>query len=147
MPMIDFIRMVKAASQGFALKEDFEFIEFEDLSDTDIKEHETFPDILEIIARVKVGYEGTEPDSYKVLNLMIGDWVESHIDKLTDVLHARLKGHFDQHYPGSDATELDQLQDTAIWTDQLDYMPDVDENSKTMVIDIDLVLHGEPIDE
>jgi len=142
MPIIDFIRMVHAA-QNFTIKDEFEFVEFEDITQQDISEDRSFPDVLEIMARVKIGYDGTPPESYKVLNLMIGDWVEKNMGQLTDIIHSRLLTHFEENYPESDATELKQLENSAIWTDQLDYMPDVDEEGKSMVIDIELVLHGE----
>lgn len=144
-PMLAFIRMVRAAAQGFAIKDDFEFIKFDDLTG-DMAPDQAPPDFVEILASVKLHYEGEPPESYKVLNLMIGDYVETHLDRLTDVIHARLREHFERNYPGSDSTELNQLQDSAIWTDQLDYMPDIDEASKTMTVDIDLVLHGESLE-
>jgi hypothetical protein len=74
---------------------------------------------------------------------MIGDWVESNLEKLTPALHDELKKHFEENYPESDASALDQMEDTAIWLDQLDYMPDIDEDAKTMQIEIELVLNAE----
>ena len=141
MSTIDFIRSVNAAKNLKFTK--FEFVEFDDLSKFDIEEHKDFPDLLEIFARIKVSFAGEPPESYKALNLLIGDWVNDNLKEMTKVIHAELKKHMSGKYPDSDVSALDNEEDTAIWTDQLDYMPDVDE--KSMVIDVELVLHGEPI--
>jgi len=146
MPLIDFIRMVRAA-EDFKLSDNYSFIDFQDFSKEDIQDNKNVPDILEIWARVKIPYEGNPPESYKVLNLMIGDWVEKNLHKLTSDIHTRLKAHFNEHYPESDSSELDQVDDTAIWTDQLDFMPDINEDQNEILIDIELVLHGESDNE
>lgn len=141
-----FVRMVNAA-QNFSLKNNFEFIAFDDITAEHIEEMQETPESLEIWAAIKVPYTGELPDSYKVLNLMIGDWVESNLEKLTQTLHDELKKHFTANYPESDASALDQMEDTAVWLDQLDYMPDVDEDKKTMQIEIELVLNAESNEE
>jgi len=143
MATIDFIRLIDAAKKIKITK--FDFVEFDDLSKFDIEEHKSFPDLLEIFARIKLSFEGEVPESYKALNLFIGDWVNDNLAELTKVIHAELKKHMSGNYPGSDTSALDSEEDSAIWTDQLDYMPDVDD--KSMVVDIELVLHGEPINE
>jgi len=143
--LIDFVRMVKAASEGFVMGDDFEFIKFEDFTDAQISETQASPEHIEIVAQIKVPFTGTPPDSYKVLNLMISDWEEKNLAKLTDIIHSHLRQHIGKHYPGSDHTALENLSETAIWTDQIDFMPDIDEDKKFMLIDIDLVLEGEPI--
>lgn len=145
MAMLDFIRLIYAA-QNFKIAPTAEFVEFTDLTHEEVSQHNVTPDLIEIFARMKVTFEGTPPESNKVLNLMIGDWVEAHTAPLTEQLHNQLKKHFNDNYPGSDFTELDQVEDTAIWADQLDFMPEIEEGTNTMHIDIELVLHGEPIE-
>jgi hypothetical protein len=141
-----FVRLVNAA-QNFSLKDNFEFIAFDDITAEHIEEMQETPESLEIWAAIKVPYTGEIPESYKILNLMIGDWVESNLEKLTPALHEELKKHFGENYPESDASALDQMEDTAIWLDQLDYMPDIDEEAKTMQIEIELVLNAESDEE
>jgi len=138
--MLDFIRLVKAA-QSVAISNDYEFIGFDDISAL-----EQSPEVIEIWAKVKLTYEGTLPESYKTLNLLIGDWVEDNLQRLTKTLHTELKEHFEENYPDHDTSELEQIEDTAIWTDQLDYMPIIDESSKSMIIEIELVLEAESND-
>jgi len=140
--LLDYIRQIHAA-QNFIIKDNFEFIEFEDVTLQDIVEHQAVPESIELWGVVKVYYDGQIPESYKVLNLMIGDWVEKNTEKLTELLHKELKAHFQEHYPESDISELDQIDDSAIWGDQLDYMPVVNPNDQTMTIEIELVLHAE----
>lgn len=144
--LIDFVRKVHAA-QNFILKDDFTFIAFEDISKEHIEETQDVPETLEIWAAVKIPFEGELPESYKVLNLMIGDWVESNLEKLTPIIHEELKGHFKEHYPESDISGLEQAEDTAIWLDQLDYMPQMDEDNKSITVEIELVLNANPLEE
>jgi len=144
--LIDFVRKVHAA-QNFILKDDFTFIAFEDISKEHIEETQDVPETLEIWAAVKIPFEGELPESYKVLNLMIGDWVESNLEKLTPIIHEELKGHFKEHYPESDISGLEQAEDTAIWLDQLDYMPRINEDEGFMLIEVELVLETEAEEE
>jgi len=138
----DFIRIVNAA-KNFKIKDDFEFISFDDITKEDVENGDT-PETIDIWAAVKIFYDGKLPESYKALNLMIGDWIEKNITPLTKVIHGELRSYFKEHYPESDSEELEQLEESVIWTDQLDYMPaksSEDENS--LVIEIELVLHAE----
>ena len=114
--ILDIVRTVNAA-KNMKLKDTFQFMEFDDVSKEVEKDG---PDTLEIWAAVKVPFEGTLPESYKVLNLLIGDWVGKHKDELTKVIHDKLKGHFKQHYPESDLSEFDGTEETSIWLDQLE---------------------------
>jgi len=138
----DFIRIVNAA-KNFKIKDDFEFISFDDITKEDVENGDS-PETIDIWAAVKIFYDGKLPESYKALNLMIGDWVEKNITPLTEVIHGELRAHFKEHYPESDSEELEQLDESAIWTDQLDYMPaKSSEDEKSLVIEIELVLQAE----
>jgi len=139
--LIDFIRQVNA-SKSFKIKDGFKFIEFDDITADDITENFPVPDDIEIWAGVKIEYEGKVPESYKVLNLMIGDWVEEHEESLTIEIHNQLKAHFQKHYPNSETADLDN-GDTALWMDQLDYMPRINPDNKSIIIEIELVMETE----
>ena len=144
MKTIDFVRQFHA-KQTFTIKDNFEFVEFDDLSHEDITPDSPIPDQVEIWAGVKVYFEGVEPESYKALNLLIGDWVEDHEEKLNAVMVDELHKHFQEKYPASDHSEIGE--DSVIWTDQLDYMPRIDPKDKSMVIELELVLDTEPMPE
>jgi hypothetical protein len=144
--LIDYIRQVYA-SQKFSIGDDFEFKEFDDITPDGISEKEPTPEAMEIWAAVKISFTGEIPESYKVLNLMIGDWVAKKEKELTKELHKNLADHFKKNYPDSDASGLEESEDSAIWLDQLDYMPRIDEDGKSIVIEIELVLDTEPISE
>jgi hypothetical protein len=144
--LLDYIRQVYA-SQKFSIGDDFDFIEFDDITAEGISEKEPTPEAVEIWAAVKIPFKGEIPESYKVLNLMIGDWVAKNEGDLTKMLHSKLSGHFKKNYPDSDTSEIENSEDSAIWLDQLDYMPRIEEEEKTMVIEIELVLDTEPISE
>jgi len=145
MLLTDFVRVVNAAKK-FKIKDNFEFISFDDIT------HETGgleedPDSIEIWAATKIFYDGEFPESYKALNLIIGDWVEKNKIELSKVLHSELKSHFEEKYKDSNSDDLDKLDESAIWSDQLDYMPVRSEDEKSLTIEIELVLHAEPIEE
>jgi len=143
--MLEFVRIIKAA-QNFNISDKFEFIQFDDMTFEDETASVSLPTSMEIFAEMKIFYDGELPESYKALNLMIRDWVEKHIDHLSTVIHDKLKNHVNKKYPDSDVTDLDDEETTVIWTDQLDYMPRVDEKNNFMVIDIELVLHAESLE-
>lgn len=144
--IIDYIRLINAAKK-FKIKDNFEFISFDDVSSEHIEEHEAVPDLLEIWAAVKIFYNGELPESYKTLNLIIGDWVNKNVDSLTEIIHKELKEHFKTFYEDSRLEDLDQVEDSAIWTDQLDYMPVLNEDDKSIIIEIELVLHTEEAED
>jgi hypothetical protein len=144
--LIDYIRQVYA-SQKFILKEDFEFIEFDDITSEGISEKEPTSDTIEIWAAIKIPFKGEIPESYKVLNLMIGDWVAKNEKDLTKTINKNLAEHFKENYPDSDASELENSEESTIWLDQLDYMPRTKEGEDTLTIEIEVVLDTEPIGE
>ena len=146
MLLTDFVRIVNAAKK-FKIKDNFDFISFDNITEETggLKEG---PESIEIWAAIKIYYEGEIPDSYKALNLIIGDWVEKNQSELTKVIHSELKTHFKEEYEDKiDIESLDELDDSAIWLDQLDYMPGNIEDEKALTIEIELVLHAEPIEE
>jgi hypothetical protein len=142
--LIDYIRLVHA-TQNFKIKDKFEFLDFDDITSEINKEDDSAPEGLEIWAAVKIFYGGKVPDSYKILNLTIGDWVAAHEKELTKVIHEKLKGHFSIAYPDSDASDVHEESDSSIWEDQLDYMPRINEEDKHLIIEIELVLDTEVI--
>ena len=142
----DFIRIINAGKK-FKVRNDFEFISFDDITKEDVENGDS-PETIDIWAAVKINYDGEIPESYKALNLLIGDWVEKNISSLTKVIHEELRGYFKEHYPDSNSDDLDQLEESAIWTDQLDYMPSKNsEDEKSIVIEIELILHAEALED
>jgi hypothetical protein len=141
--IVDYIRQIRAL-KNFKLEDKFEFEEFDDITPEGLTETEPVPEHIEIWAAIQIPFEGTLPESYKVLNLIIGDWVGQHEKELTMIIHGKLKEHFKANYPNSDTSEMDE--DSAIWTDQLDFMPRINEKEKNMIVEIELVLEAEQQD-
>jgi hypothetical protein len=139
MALIDFIRTMHSSTK-FKIKENFEFVQFEDITAEDYEQNDDVPDSLEMWASVRINYEGEIPESYKALNLIIGDWVESHVSALTPVLHGGLKEYLSEKYPDAESSELDQFDESVVWTDQLDYMPRVEEGKQSFIIEIEMVI-------
>ena len=143
--LIDFVKVANA-KQKFRLKDKFEFKSFDDITQETVTEEDPVPEHLEIFAAVKLFYDGTMPDSYKTMNLVIGDWVSEHEKSLTPVIHKELKEYLKTAYPNG-ITEIDDPEETAIWEDQLEYMPRVNEEEKNIIIEIELVLETEELEE
>jgi hypothetical protein len=141
--LIDYIRQIHA-NQNFKIKDNFEFLDFDDIT-SDMTDKES-PEHIEIWAAVKIFYDGKIPDSYKILNLTIGDWVASHERDLTKIIHNKLKDHISSQYPNSESEDIHEESESSIWEDQLDYMPRINEDDKHMIIEIELVLDSEPIE-
>jgi len=140
----DFVRIINA-KQKFKIKDKFEFIEFDDISADGLRSTSPIPDHLEIWAIIKTNYTGEIPDSYKALNLIIGDWVEEHNKGISRVIHERLKEHLEEKYPGS-LSALD-TDDTVVWLDQLDYMPRIDPSDSSIIIEVELIIDTEPLED
>ena len=143
--LLDYVRQVKA-NQNFKIKDNFDFLDFDDITREE-NDKSSVPSHIEIWAAVKIYYDGEVPDSYKILNLTIGDWVTNQEKALTKVIHQNLKGHFTKVYPNSDVSDVHEESESSIWEDQLDYMPRVDEEGKHIIIEIELVLEAEPVEE
>jgi hypothetical protein len=146
MSLLDFVRIINS-SQNFKIHDDFKFMNFEDMTFENMDADVALPTSMEIFAEMIISYDGEPPESYKALNLMIGDWVETHVDALSTVIHEKLKEHVDKNYPDSDKTDLDDEENTALWMDQLDYMPQIDQDKNEITIEIELVLNAEPLEE
>lgn len=145
----EFVRMINAAKK-FKIKDDFEFIGFDQISPEDLPTHENIPGLIEIWAAIKIFYEGEIPDSYKSLNLMIGDWVEKNHIKLSKVLYPELHEYFEKEYPKIDSSEFETKEfeeQSVVWLDQLDYMPVIDEDENAMIIEVELVLGTETLEK
>jgi hypothetical protein len=146
MSLLDFVRIINS-TQNFKIHDDFKFVDFEDMTFETMDANVTLPTSMEIFAEIKISYDGEPPESYKALNLIIGDWVEKNVDSLSNVIHGKHKEHVDKNYPDSDTTDLNDEETTALWMDQLDYMPQINEDKKEIAIEIELVLHAEPLEE
>lgn len=136
--------MQKLASKNLKLK-DAKFLNFEKV---DIDEIHTLSDDevenllahVEIWANFNIGYEGELPSSYRVINAMIQDWVDENEEKLKKEINPKLIGFLHDHYRDIDTSDLREDFDDYIWEDQVDYMPDVDEDKKRIQFTVELVL-------
>jgi hypothetical protein len=150
MSLIDYVREIHA-KQSFKIKDSFKVVSFDDVTqELEIKKDNDQIDTndLEIWAAIEVDYDGIIPKSYKALNFIIGDWVSSNQKELTKVIHKQLKEFLSEQMPDGDHSEIDEnSEDSAIWDEQLDYMPRVDEKKRVLIIEIELVLETEPIDD
>ena len=148
--------MKKLASTKLKLK-DVEFVDFEsiDLSeegettvgDDDDQEYSAQ---IDVDANLKLSYEGELPDSYRVLNGMIQDWVDEHDADLKKIINPKLIPYLKEHFKNIDVSDLKEDFDDYIWEDQVDYYPEVDDDKKTIKFMLEMVLdvdEDEPDDD
>jgi hypothetical protein len=141
--------MAKKASENFKLKE-ASFIGFEniEIDEENVVENndEEFSANIEVWANIHIDYEGTPPDSYRVLNRMLQDWVDNHDEDLKKMINPQLSAFLKEKYANLDISDLNQDFDDYIWEDQVDYMPEIDEDKKKIKFIVELVLEIEEED-
>ena len=137
--------MAKKAAENFKLK-DFSFTGFENIEVSEENavdnNDEEFSANIEVWAN-KIKYEGEPPDSYRVLNRMLQDWVDDNDEALKKEINPKLVDFLKEKYEEIDVSDLKQDFDDYIWEDQVDYMPDVNEDEKTIDFTVELVLEIE----
>lgn len=149
----------KIASKNFKLK-DVEFVGFTDIGKLDITHTVTVDkgdntgssvifdaDMFEIVADLKLKYEGNPPESYRVLNSMIMDWVDSNEADLKKIINPGIKDFLNKEYPEIDTSDLDEDFDDYIWEDQVDYHASIDKDKGDLHFTLELVLSVEEEEE
>lgn len=142
--------MANLSKSNFKLKnpsfEDFDLMEIEEKSVID-DSIEDFSSNIDIWAIISVEYEGEPPESYKVLNKIIQDWVEENEEDLKNLIGPYLIKFLKDRYPNIDVSELEEDFGDFIWEDQVDYMPDIDEENKKITFIIELIIEVEDVEE
>lgn len=142
--------MAKKASENFKLK-DASFLGFENIKideENAVENNdEEFSADIEVWANISLKYDGEPPESYRVLNRMIQDWVDDNEDDLKKMINPKLSDFLKENYDDLDISDLDQDFDDYIWEDQVDYMPEIDEDQNKIEITVELVLEIEEKDE
>jgi hypothetical protein len=144
--------MKEFASKNLKLKDvsfvDFDSIDLEEMdasiTEADLQE---FSASVEVSANLKITYDGVLPESYRILNSMLQDWVDDHDEELKKVINPKLIPFLKEHYKDVDVSDLKEDFDDYIWEDQVDYMPEIDEDKKEIKFVVDLVLEVEEQEE
>jgi hypothetical protein len=100
-------------------------------------------DMLDIVAELKISYEGSSPDSYRILNTMIMDWVDDNEGDLKKIINPKLLPYLNKEYSDIDTSDLEEDFDDYIWEDQVDYHPEIDEKNSEIHFTLELVLNVE----
>jgi len=145
----------KIASKKFTLK-DVEFIGFNDIGRADItssiqvtnstsdKSTVVFDaDMFDIVCELKLKFSGDAPQSYRVLNSMIMDWVDDNEDSIKKIINPKLIPFLNKEYPDIDTSDLEEDFDDYIWEEQVDYHPEIDEENNEIHFTLELVLNVE----
>lgn len=135
--------MKRLAAERLQLK-DLEFAGFERIDTTMLSERtdgDEDTDVqVEAWANFRVTYEGELPESYRTINAMIMDWVDGHEKEVTGLISDKLIAWLTEQYPNADLSDLEKDMGDFLWEDQVDYMPEVDEDKKTIGFTVELVM-------
>jgi hypothetical protein len=74
---------------------------------------------------------------------MLQDWVDDHDEDLKKIINPKLIPFLKEHYKDVDVSDLKEDFDDYIWEDQVDYMPEIDEDKKEIRFVVELVLEVE----
>jgi hypothetical protein len=138
------------AADNFKLKDvsfvDFEAIDIDEVVQSDPKV-DSFEAEVDILANMRLSYDGVPPESYRVLNGMIQDWVEDHKEAVRKAINPKLFSFLKEKYPNADLSDLHEDFDDYIWDEQVDYTPDVNEKEKVIDFTLEIVLDVEDVDD
>jgi len=147
---IEAAKLVVAAN--FVLKDDVKFENFDDVGEMELShtvnvrkngemsEYEQEFNQLDIWAHLSIGFDGEIPNSYRVLNSIIVDWIDEHESDLKKIINPKLISFLKEKFESIDVSDLKEDFDDYIWEDQVDYMPGVDEDDGRLHFSIELVL-------
>jgi hypothetical protein len=147
---IEAAKIVNAAN--FILGNDIKFEDFIDVGETSLShtinvrkngemtEYEQEFNQLDIWAHLSLSFEGEAPDSYRVLNSIIIDWVDEHEAELKKIINPKLIPFLKDKFVDLDVSDLKEDFDDYLWEDQIDYMPGIDEEDGRLHFSIELVL-------
>lgn len=145
----------KIASKNFSFK-DFSFVSFIDIGKIEasdkirdvlngnIETEISSVDVLDIVARLALTYKGDFPKSYRVLNSMIMDWVDSNEKKIIDAIRPKIESYLRAEYPEVEFGDMDNAEEL-LWEEQVDYHPEVDADSGKVYFIVDLMLGIEEV--
>jgi hypothetical protein len=147
---IEAAKLVVAAN--FILKNDVKFEGFDDVGEMELShtvnvrqngemsEYEKEFNQLDIWAHLSIGFEGEPPDSYRVFNSILLDWVDEHEAELKKIVNPKLISFLKEKFKDLDVSDLKEDFDDYIWEDQVDYMPGIDDEDGRLHFSIELVL-------
>ena len=120
--------------------------EFRELHDT-LNEEEFDGEHYDAYIQLSAKYEGEPPQNYRVLNSFIMDYVDENKQALEKLLVDDIVKHFSSEESPIDPTSFkDEAQDY-LWEEQVDYMPQVDEENKVIYFGVELVLALKPTEK
>jgi len=138
------------AANNFKLK-DVSFVDFDsiDIDETiqSSPEVQEFEADIEVLSNLQLTYEGEPPESYRVLNGMLQDWVEDHKEDLRKVINPKLIPFLKEKYPNADMSDLNEDLDDYIWDEQVDYTPDIDEDKKLINFTVEINIDVESVED
>lgn len=91
-----------------------------------------------LMVEVSVSYTGDLPESLRVINALVLDWVSANILDIEEAIRAPLTEYLEEEYPEVDYSEMLDDEAELVWTDQVDYLVSVDEEEKEVHFSIEI---------
>jgi hypothetical protein len=106
----------------------------------EMSEYEQEYNQLDIWAHLSIDFQGELPDSYRVLNSIVLDWVEEHQEELAKIIDPKLIPFLQDKFEDLDVSDLTESFGEFIWEDQTDYNVGIDEDDGRLHFCVELVL-------
>lgn len=143
--MIQAMRII--ASEKFKFKDlsfnGFDKVDTTEIMGTEEEDDEEFDSQVDVWAKFSLSFDGIPPDSYRVLNTMLMDYVDDNITKIKTLVNQQLVPYLKEQYKDIDLSDLTDDFGDYIWEDQVDYMPEVDEENGLITFVVEMVLDVE----
>jgi len=138
--------MKRMAAEHFKLG-NLQFDGFDKIDTTEVTDSTEYGEELQaqldIWADFRLTYTGTPPESYRVLNSMVMDYVDEHEEEFKAAINPQIVAFVKSQYQDVDLSEVDDKVDDFIWEDQVDYMIEIDEDNNEILFTLELVMDVE----
>lgn len=132
-----------AAKSNFKLK-DLKFVEIYNVAE---KFSSPNGEEVDIWASLAISYEGTPPESYRVLNSMVMEYTEDKKKELGNILALPLKSFLSDRFPMADLSELAEDASDFIFEEQVDFLPEIEEDKKDILFQVEVIVELEESEE
>lgn len=115
-------------------------VEVHDAGARDIGSEGFDPDDFVIVVDMSIPFSGDAPESARVLNAMVMDWVGANIQALDSMIREPISDFLEENYPSIDIGSILDGDQLLIWEDQVDYLVSVEKEGDILHFTIETLL-------
>ncbi len=112
--------------------------EVHDAGSKDLNNGEVDTEDMVIMAEVSIAYSGNPPESNRVLNAVVLDWVSANAAAVEEEIRGPVLDYLEKDYPEMDSSDFEGEDAVLVWPDQVDYLASVDEKAKRIHFSIEI---------